>query len=93
MMKNPGHPGAILRELVVAELNLTVKEIARRLSVSRAALSRVLNEKAGISADLAIRLEKAGISSAAFWMNLQSNWELAQALKRERPPIEPLTAV
>jgi len=92
MMKNPGHPGAILRTLVVAELNLTVKEIARRLSVSRAALSRVLNEKAGISADLAIRLEKAGISSAAFWMNLQSNWQLAQALEREQPPIEPLTA-
>ena len=90
MMKNPCHPGDILREDVFETLGLTVTEAARRLGMSRVALSRVLNCRAAVSADLAIRLEMAGVSTARFWLDLQSAWDLAQALKHEQPPIERL---
>ena len=56
-MFNPPHPAAILREDVLPALGLTVTEAARQLGVSRVALSRVLNERAGISVDLARRIE------------------------------------
>jgi addiction module HigA family antidote len=84
------HPGELLKEDVIEPLELTVSEAAARLGMSRVSLSRVLNGKAGISPDLAIRLEKAGISTARFWMNLQSNYELEQAARRPQPRIEPL---
>ncbi|HEY5819650.1 MAG TPA: HigA family addiction module antitoxin [Mesorhizobium sp.] len=90
MMKNPPHPGELLREDVLAPLGLQVKDAAERLSISRVALSRVLNGRAGISADLAIRLEKAGVSTARFWMTLQANYELSQALTHAQPPVRRL---
>lgn len=88
-MHDHPHPGELLKEDVLAPLQLTVTEAAARLSVSRVNLSRVLNGRAGISPDLAIRLERAGISTARFWMTLQSNYELEQAAKRPQPHIEP----
>ncbi len=54
--------------------------------MSRVALSRVVNGKAGISPDLALRLEKAGVSTARFWVNLQANYDLWQAMQYEQPP-------
>lgn len=66
MMKNPPHPGAMLRDGVLTPLNLAATEAATRLGMSRVALSRVLNGRAGISPDLAIRLERAGVSTARF---------------------------
>ena len=68
------------------------REAARRLGMSRVALSRVLNGRAGISPDLAIRLERAGISTARFWLATQTGYDLAQALKREQPAVERLAA-
>lgn len=88
-MHDHPHPGEILKEDVLAPLGLTVTEAASRLGMSRVSLSRVLNGKAGISPDLAIRLERAGISSARFWMNLQSNFELELAARRPQPHVEP----
>lgn len=88
MAEHP-HPGEILREDVLEPLGLAVTDAAERLGMARPSLSRVLNGKTGISPDLAIRLERAGISTARFWMNLQSNYELAQAAKRPQPPIKP----
>jgi len=85
MMKNPPHPGELLRENVAAELGLSVTETAERLGMSRVAFSRVLNGKVAISPDLAIRLEQAGISTARAWLTMQSNYNLAQAMKR--PPL------
>jgi len=87
MINNPPHPGTLLREDVLAPLDLSVTAAAERLAMSRVALSRVLNGRAGISADLAIRLEAAGVSSARFWMNLQANYDLAEAMKREQPAV------
>ncbi|GFZ97139.1 transcriptional regulator [Elstera cyanobacteriorum] len=90
MIHTHPHPGEILRETVFDPLNLSVTEAAGRLSVSRVALSRVLNGRAGISAELAIRLEKAGVSTARFWVTLQANYDLWRAMQREQPPVRSL---
>jgi len=93
MMKNPPHPGELLREDVLAPLNLSVKEAAERLGMSRVALSRVLNGRAAISPDLAIRLESAGVSTARAWLSMQANYGLARAMQREQPPVRALQEV
>ncbi len=92
MMKNPPHPGLMLRADVLEPLGLGVTEAAQKLGMSRVALSRVVNGRAGISPDLAIRLEQAGVSTARFWMGLQSNYDLAAALAHRQPPVEKLMA-
>ena len=84
------HPGEILKETVLEPLELSVTEAADRLAMSRVALSRVLNGKAGISPDLALRLEKAGVGSARFWINLQANYDLWVAMQHEQPPVRSL---
>ena len=90
MMSNHPHPGELLREDVLAPLGIEVTEAAQRLGMSRTALSRVINGHAGISPDLAVRLERAGVSTARFWMTLQANYELSLAERREQPPVVPL---
>lgn len=93
MMKNPVHPGEILREDVIAEPGLSVTEAAARPGMSRAALSRVLNCHAAISPDLALRLEMAGVSTARVWLAMQLNFDLAKARKHKQPHITPLQNV
>ncbi|HXY57121.1 MAG TPA: HigA family addiction module antitoxin [Methylocystis sp.] len=90
MMKNHPHPGEVLREDVLGPLGLEVTEAAHRLGVARTTLSRVLNGHAGISPELALRLEQANVSTARFWMTLQTNYELAEAARRARPRVRPL---
>ncbi len=92
MMKTPPHPGHMLRDDVLAPLGLGVSAAAHKLGMSRVALSRVLNGRAAISPDLALRLESAGVSTARFWMTLQTNYQLAHA--RTQPPrmVEKLAA-
>jgi antitoxin HigA-1 len=90
MMKNHPHPGELLREDVLLPLGIEVTDAAKRLGMSRTTLSRVLNGHAGISPDLAIRLEQAGASTARFWMTLQTNYELAQAELRTQPSVQRL---
>lgn len=90
-MHAPCHPGEILREDVINELELSVTETAKRLGMSRVALSRVLHGHAAISPDLAIRLETAGVSTARAWLALQLNFDLSQAKHRPQPDVEPLT--
>ncbi len=84
-MFNPPHPASILREDVLPALGLTVSEAARQLGVSRVALSRVLNERAAISVDLARRIEAwLGTENggrAETWLKMQIDydlWRLAQ---------------
>ncbi|WP_231753027.1 HigA family addiction module antitoxin [Burkholderia sp. TSV86] len=78
-MKNHPNPGELLREEVCSRFGLDVAGAAKRLRVSRSLLSRVLDGRAGISADLAMHLERAGFSSARFWMTLQSNYDQRHA--------------
>ncbi len=87
MMKHPAHPGTVLKEAVFEPLGLSVSEAAKRLNMSRPALSRVLNGRAGLSPELALRLEAAGVSQAKFWLNMQINYELARARTSRRPAI------
>lgn len=84
------HPGIILRETVIERLGLSVSDAADRLAMSRPALSRVLNGHAGISPELAIRLETAGASPARFWINLQADYDLWLAQQHQQPPVRPL---
>jgi addiction module HigA family antidote len=90
MMKNPPHPGKLLREDVLAPLGLSVTDAAFRLGMSRVALSRVLSGRAAISPDLALRLERAGVSTARAWLSLQSDFDLAAAMRRDQPEVRPL---
>src|SRR5277367_1268406 len=76
-MKNPNHPGDLIRDCL-DELGDTVTDGAKALGVTRSALSRVINSKAGVSAEMALRLEKALGSTAGFWLRLQLNYDLAQ---------------
>jgi len=92
MIHKPPHPGEVLREDVIASLGRSVSEAADRLAMSRVALSRVLNCKAGISPDLAVRLEQAGASTAQAWMAMQANYDLSQGLQHKQPPVRPLAS-
>ena len=92
MMKSPPHPGIMLRQEVLEPLSLSVSDAARRLGMSRVALSRLLNGHSGISADLAIRLELASVSTARFWLALQMNYDLAKARSHSQPPVTRLAA-
>ncbi|KAG0164240.1 hypothetical protein DFQ28_002472 [Apophysomyces sp. BC1034] len=93
MMKNHPHPGELLREDVLQALGIDVSDAATRLGYNRTTLSRVLHGHAGISPDLAVRLERANVSTARFWMTLQSNYELSLAEQREQPDVRPFQPV
>ncbi|GAA4419158.1 HigA family addiction module antitoxin [Nibrella viscosa] len=78
----PVHPGEILREEYLKARNLTVTEVAKGIGIARANLSAVVNERAGISPELAVKLSEAFGNTAQFWMNLQKNYELWHAEKK-----------
>lgn len=82
-MKNPPHPGRSISENCLQPLGLSVTEAAKILGVARHTLSRVLNGHAAVSPEMAIRLEKAGWSTADFWLRRQTAFDLLQARKSE----------
>lgn len=82
-MKNPPHMGSFVRTEIIEAHELSVTAAAKVLGVSRMALSNLLNEKAGLSAEMAIRLEKAFGVNRELLMRMQMNFELAQARQRE----------
>ncbi len=92
MMNNPVHPGEILREDVLAELDLQVGEAAQRLGISRVALSRVLHGHARVSPNLAVRLEAAGVGTARSWLAMQTAYDLAAETSQGVPTVDPLMA-
>ena len=75
-MHNPPHPGEILRDTVLADDRISVTEFAKKLGVSRVALSRVINGKAAVSADMALRLAAALGGSAESWLQMQASFDL-----------------
>jgi len=94
-MFNPPHPGEVLRDGVFTDSGITVSAFAERLGVTRVALSNVLNGKAGISANMAIRLAAALGGSAESWLHMQANYDLWNAeklMKKEVLKIERLAA-
>ena len=80
-MKSPPHPGLSVRHDCLKPLNLSVTEAARRLGISRRQLSDIVNCRAGISPEMAIRLDKAFGGGADTWLRLQSAYDLAQAMQ------------
>jgi addiction module HigA family antidote len=90
-MYNPPHPGELLQDTILhSGCGLTVTELARCLGVSRVSLSRVVNGRAAVSAELAIRLAAAMGGSAESWLSMQGAYDLWQARKRRRPKIQRL---
>lgn len=85
-MYNPAHPGRVLREWLG---DMPVSEAAAHLHISRVTLSRIVNGKAGISADMSLRLSDALGTSPTLWIDLQTQYDLWQAKRRRRPRIAP----
>ncbi len=81
-MKNPPHPGLSVRHDCIEPLGLTVSEAAKRLGVSRKQLSDIVNGHAGLSPEMAIRLDKAFGGGAETWVHLQAAYDLARAMQR-----------
>ena len=81
-MHDPPHPGEIIREDCLKPLGLSVTAAAAWLGISRQSLSELLNGRNGISADMAIRLEKAGWGNAETWLSVQLAYDLWQARQR-----------
>ena len=86
-MHNPSHPGRILAYFMVGR---SVTAVARHLGVTRPALSRILNGKAGISADMALRLSEAFNTDADLWLRLQAQRDLWVASRKRRARVKPL---
>jgi antitoxin HigA-1 len=81
-MHNPPHPGGIVRRQCLEPLGLSVTEAARGLGVTRQALSELINERTGVSVEMAIRLSKAFGSSPEAWLGMQMAYDLWQARDR-----------
>jgi addiction module HigA family antidote len=97
-MYDPPHPGEAIREGCLEPLGLTVGAAAEGLGVTRKTLSSILNGHAGISPEMAIRLEKAGWSTADTWLRMQLQHDLWQARQRAgnihvKPFAEPAPAL
>jgi addiction module HigA family antidote len=82
-LKTPAHPGGFLRSEVIEPLELSVTEAARALGVTRPALSALLNERADLSPEMALRIEKAFGVSMDTLMRMQNSFDIAKARRRE----------
>jgi len=80
----PAHPGTVLRELFMCERNLTITDLAKGIGMTRANVSAVVNGRAGISPEMAVKLSAAFGNSATFWTNLQTKYELWHAERKVR---------
>ncbi len=83
-MHNPPHPGGVLRDLYLKPLGLTVTEAAKRLGVTRKTLSEVVNARAGVSPEMALRIGTATKTTPESWLNMQTYYELWQTRKKRR---------
>ena len=86
-MHNPIHPGLIIRDDVLPELQLSVNQAAEQLGVSRITLSRVINGRAAITAEMALRVGKWVGNSPEIWLRMQGQYDLWQAKKKGDPKV------
>jgi addiction module HigA family antidote len=84
MMHDPPHPGEVLKKLCLEPLGLSVTQAAKALGVSRKTLSSILNGRAGISPEMAVRLSIAFDTTAESWLNQQVQFDLRQAERRRK---------
>ena len=92
-MYNPCHPGEILWEEYLNPLNISITEFAKQIGVSRKVLSDVVNEKAGISPVMSLRLSKALNKSPQFWLTMQMNFDLFKVQRKSRKAIQAVRSV
>jgi addiction module HigA family antidote len=90
-MFNPAHPGEVLREWIPE--SMTVTEAARALAINRVTLSSLLHGKAGVTANMALRLAAWLGTSPDLWLGMQTQWDLWQAEQQPRPAITPLARI
>jgi addiction module HigA family antidote len=90
IMHNPPHPGRVLKDYIEGR---SVTEVAKHIGVSRVNLSRLLNEQAGVSAEMSLKLADALGTSPEFWFKMQMNYDLWQAAQKKRKRIAPLGRV
>ncbi len=90
-MHEPPHPGEVLRELYLEPLELTVTETAKRLGVTRKTLSELVNGRAGVSPEMALRLSKGLGRSPESWLAMQDNFDLWHA--RQRVDIDDIESI
>jgi len=83
-MHNPPHPGDVLRELCLEPMKISITEAAEALGVTRKTLSAILNGRAGISLEMAVRLSQAFGTSAESWLNQQAQYGLWKAEKKRK---------
>jgi addiction module HigA family antidote len=89
-MHNPAHPGEVLREYLPE--GMSVGEAAKRLGVSRQALSALLNKRAGVRVSMALRLSQALGASAEMWLSMQGAYDLWEARRKPRPKVSRFAA-
>lgn len=85
MPRQPSHPGALIREVILPETGLTVSELAQRCQVARNTMSKIVNERGDVTEDLAIRLSRVLGSTPQFWLAMQAKrnlWMLERKQKR-----------
>lgn len=86
-MYNPAHPGEVLKEYIEG---FSITEVAQKLNVTRVALSHIINGKAAVSPEMALKLGKLLKTTPEFWLTMQANYDLWQAEQRTEFNIEPL---
>ena len=87
-MRNPSHPGLIIRDDVLPELPLSGNEAAEQLGVSRVTLSRVINGRSAITAEMALRVGKWVGNGPEIWLRMQGQYDLWQARKKGEPKVK-----
>jgi addiction module HigA family antidote len=83
-MKNPPHPGQVLKGLYLEPLELSITEAAKGLGVTRKTLSQLINGHYGITPDMALRLSEAFNTTPQLWLTMQQNFDLRKAEKKEK---------
>jgi len=89
-MHNPAHPGEILREIYLDPMRVTITEAAEALGVSRKHLSAIVNGRASVTPDMAVRLAGVFATEPELWVNLQAQHDLWQVSRKARPKVRPL---
>jgi len=89
-MHNPAHPGEILRELYLKPLGVTVTQAAEALGVTRKHVSAIVNGRAPVTPDMAVRLAAVFATEPELWVNMQAQYDLWTVRKQARPKVKPL---
>lgn len=89
-MHNPAHPGEILRELYLKPLNVTITQAAEALGVTRKHVSAIVNARAPITPDMAVRLAAVFATEPELWVNMQAQYDLWTVSKQARPKVKAL---